>query len=77
MEIARKFVRALVSTVAEIVFVTAMFALAEEPHPDPQASIVFLRADRQAGGSRTLRLLTGARAHQLRRRLVPEVFVVA
>lgn len=59
-EIARQIVGALRETGAKVFFVTHMFELAHGLFCSPKnESALFLRAERQADGSRTFRLVEG------------------
>jgi hypothetical protein len=58
-EIARQVVRALIDRGKKVVFVTHMYDLASRLHEARLPAALFLRAERQADGSRTFRLVEG------------------
>ncbi len=58
-EIARQIVRALLETRVKIFFVTHLYEFAHAFWKDKMDSAVFLRAERQADGQRTFKLLPG------------------
>ncbi|MGA9778307.1 MAG: MutS-related protein [Limisphaerales bacterium] len=58
-EIARQIVRALLETRVKIFFVTHLYEFARTFWEDKMDSAVFLRAERQADGQRTFKLLPG------------------
>lgn len=58
-EIARQIIRALVESGVKICFVTHMFDLAHEIYASDHGHSLFLRAQRQADGQRTYRLVEG------------------
>ncbi|MGH3319833.1 MAG: MutS-related protein, partial [Streptosporangiaceae bacterium] len=58
-EIARQVVRALLDSGVKVFFVTHLFDLAQRFHRQRRDDAVFLRAERQAGGRRTFRLVEG------------------
>jgi DNA mismatch repair ATPase MutS len=58
-EIARQIIRALTETGVRIVFVTHLYDLAESCYARNTGTALFLRAQRQADGRRTFRLLEG------------------
>jgi len=58
-EIARQIVRALLETRVKIFFVTHMYEFAHNLDGDKTDGVLFLRAERQADGTRTFKLLPG------------------
>jgi hypothetical protein len=58
-EIARQIVRALLEAGVRVFFVTHMFDLAHGFHAGARDASLFLRAERQADGRRTFRMLEG------------------
>ena len=58
-EIARQIVRALLETRVKIFFVTHLYEFARAFWEDKMDRAVFLRAERQANGQRTFKLLPG------------------
>lgn len=58
-EIARQIVRALLETRVKIFFVTHLYEFAHALWEDKLERAVFLRAERQADGQRTFKLLPG------------------
>ena len=58
-EIARQIVRALLETRVKIFFVTHLYEFAHAFWEDKMDSALFLRAERQADGQRTFKLLPG------------------
>jgi hypothetical protein len=58
-EIARQIVRALLARGIKVLFVTHLFDLAHGFYREPAQTVLFLRAQRQAGGARTFQLAEG------------------
>jgi DNA mismatch repair ATPase MutS len=58
-EIARQIIRALLETRVKIFFVTHMYEFAHDLDGDKTDSVLFLRAERHADGTRTFKLLPG------------------
>ncbi len=58
-EIARQVIRALTEDGVRVVFVTHLYDLAERYYTQHDPATLFLRAERQADGHRTFRLLVG------------------
>lgn len=59
-EIARQIIRALNEASVRVLFVTHLFDLAESLHEKRDQAALFLRAERDADGRRTFRLIEGA-----------------
>jgi hypothetical protein len=59
-QLAREIIRALTEAGIRIVFVTHLYDLAESIHDRDDGRVLFLRAQREADGNRTYRLLEGA-----------------
>jgi DNA mismatch repair ATPase MutS len=58
-EIARQIVRALLARGVKVFFVTHLFDLAHGFYLEQAQTVLFLRAQRQAGGGRTFQLAEG------------------
>jgi hypothetical protein len=58
-EIARQIVSALLDKQVKIVYVTHLYELAHGFYRQNQGNVLFLRAERQAGGARTFKLAEG------------------
>ncbi|PZR98272.1 MAG: DNA mismatch repair protein MutS [Chloroflexi bacterium] len=58
-EIARQVLRALIEASVKVVFVTHLFDLAHGFYLQEMDTVLFLRAERQAGGQRTFKLIEG------------------
>ncbi|MCF3946106.1 DNA mismatch repair protein MutS [Acidiphilium sp. AL] len=58
-EIARQIVTALIETGARVIFVTHMYAFAEAYMKTNKVTVRFLRAEREADGRRSFRILPG------------------
>ncbi len=58
-QIARQIIRALLETHVQVVFVTHQYDLAHSLHAKKMDDALFLRAERQADGRRTFKLLPG------------------
>ncbi|HTT55114.1 MAG TPA: hypothetical protein VMH35_27310 [Streptosporangiaceae bacterium] len=58
-EIARQIVRALLARGIKVLYVTHLFDLAHNFHQQNMEAALFLRAERQADGQRTFRIIRG------------------
>ncbi len=58
-EIARQIVHALLETRVKVFFVTHLYEFAHGLWEDKMDSAIFLRAEREAGGRRTFKLVSG------------------
>lgn len=58
-EIARQVVRAMVEAKVKVVFVTHLYDLASSFHRQEPGTALFLRAEREASGRRTFRMIPG------------------